>query len=312
VRGGTGSECVEELGPGRRGRRPPGDRAVLGGAGRAGRRAGAALAGAPARPAGRSPCQQAFGGGARHRLVSIDRLPATLVRLRDGVTQDVLACWVRVPRSTITPAAGEVRRPQGRSRLHRRGRVRLPAQVDGVADLGGQRAARPLDAPGSRCATRRHTRPRDSGPSPARPTPRPPGALVLTDPAGRLLFCAQARSGAIHQLTQVCLAGRVELAASRASPCWLTPTIRGFSVQIAGSGRKRLLSRRRADQLGRPSVVVRIRRRPVDLVRCERAAVPAPAEALCGPVRRLGLVGRRDALLLHQEPFPAARKGVVN
>jgi hypothetical protein len=59
------------------------------------------------------PCQQAVGAGARHRLVFLDRLPATLVRLRDGVTQDVLACSVRVSRSTITPAVGEVRQPQG-------------------------------------------------------------------------------------------------------------------------------------------------------------------------------------------------------
>ena len=44
-------------------------------------------------------------------------------------------------------------------------------------------------------------------------------ALVLTDAEGRLLFCAQIRPGAIHHLTQVCQAGRVELAASRASPC---------------------------------------------------------------------------------------------
>jgi hypothetical protein len=174
------------------------------------------------------PRRRAVGAGARYRLVFLNRLLATLVHLRHGVTHDVLACWVRVPRSTITPAVGEVRQPQGRSRLHHRGRVRLPAQANGVADLGGQRAARPLDAPGSRCATRRHTRPRDSGPSPARPAPRPPRTLFLTDPAGRLLFCAQTRPGAIHHLTQVRQAARVELAASRASPCWLTPGYQGL------------------------------------------------------------------------------------
>ena len=38
-------------------------------------------------------------------------------------------------------------------------------------------------------------------------------ALVLTDPAGRLLFCGQTRPGAIHDLTQVRQAGSVELLA---------------------------------------------------------------------------------------------------
>ena len=50
-----------------------------------------------------------MGAGARHRLVFLDRLPATLVHLRHGVTHDVLACWLGVSRSTITRAIGEVR-----------------------------------------------------------------------------------------------------------------------------------------------------------------------------------------------------------
>jgi hypothetical protein len=41
--------------------------------------------------------------------VFTDRLPATLVHLRHGVTHDVLACWSGVSRSTITRAVGEVR-----------------------------------------------------------------------------------------------------------------------------------------------------------------------------------------------------------
>ena len=39
----------------------------------------------------------------------LDRLLATLVHLRHGVTHDVLACWFGVSRSTITRAIGEVR-----------------------------------------------------------------------------------------------------------------------------------------------------------------------------------------------------------
>jgi hypothetical protein len=147
--------------------------------------------------------------------------------------------------------------------------VRLPAQADGVTDLGGQRAARPARCTQVRVrdpAARKAARQRFvSGKARA----KPPRTLFLTDPAGRLLLCAQTRPGAIHQLTQVCPAGRVELAASRASPCRLTPTIRGSSVQIAGPGRGRSLSRRRADQLRRPTVVMRIRRRSMIFVRCE-------------------------------------------
>jgi DDE superfamily endonuclease len=41
--------------------------------------------------------------------VFVDRLLATLVHLRHGVTHDVLACWFGVSRSTITRAVGEVR-----------------------------------------------------------------------------------------------------------------------------------------------------------------------------------------------------------
>ncbi|MEU2159399.1 transposase family protein [Streptomyces sp. NPDC019396] len=55
------------------------------------------------------PRQRAVGAGAKHRLVFIDRLLATLVHLRHGATHDVLACWFGVDRSTITRAIGEVR-----------------------------------------------------------------------------------------------------------------------------------------------------------------------------------------------------------
>ncbi|MFH8394375.1 transposase family protein [Streptomyces sp. NPDC018036] len=49
------------------------------------------------------------GAGAKHKLVFVDRLLATLVHLRHGATHHVLACWFDVDRSTITRAIGEVR-----------------------------------------------------------------------------------------------------------------------------------------------------------------------------------------------------------
>ena len=54
------------------------------------------------------PRRRAVGAGAQYRLVFLDRLLATLVHLRHGVTHDVLACWLGVSRSTITRAIGEV------------------------------------------------------------------------------------------------------------------------------------------------------------------------------------------------------------
>ncbi|WP_405437296.1 transposase family protein [Streptomyces avidinii] len=55
------------------------------------------------------PRKRAVGADAKHRLVFIDRLLATLVHLRHGASHDVLACWFGVDRSTITRAIGEVR-----------------------------------------------------------------------------------------------------------------------------------------------------------------------------------------------------------
>ncbi|GAA2109113.1 hypothetical protein GCM10009802_05320 [Streptomyces synnematoformans] len=53
------------------------------------------------------PRRRAVGAGAKHKLVFVDRLLATLVHLRHGVTHDVLACWFGVDRATITRAIGE-------------------------------------------------------------------------------------------------------------------------------------------------------------------------------------------------------------
>jgi hypothetical protein len=52
------------------------------------------------------PRRRAVGAGARYRLVFVDRLLATLVHLRPGVTSDVLACRLAVFRWTITRPIG--------------------------------------------------------------------------------------------------------------------------------------------------------------------------------------------------------------
>ena len=54
------------------------------------------------------PRKRAVGAGAKHRLVFVDRLLATLAHLRHATTHDELACWFGMDRSTITRAIGEV------------------------------------------------------------------------------------------------------------------------------------------------------------------------------------------------------------
>jgi DDE superfamily endonuclease len=61
-------------------------------------------------------------------------------------------------------------------------------------------------------------------------------ALVLTEPAGRLLCCGQTRPGAIHDLTQVRQAGLVELLALIPGVTLLADAgYQGLSTQTAGA-----------------------------------------------------------------------------
>jgi hypothetical protein len=159
------------------------------------------------------PRRRAVGAGARHRLVFIDRLLATLVHLRHGVTHDVLACWLGVSRSTITRAVGEVRPLLAERGCTVEGGVRLHTLADVVAHLGASGQLGLLDATEVRVrrpAAGRAGRQRFvSGKARANTVK----ALVITDADGRLLFCGQTRPGSIHDLTQVRQAGLVELLA---------------------------------------------------------------------------------------------------
>src|SRR3712207_6190757 len=136
VRGGAGSWYVQEPGPCRRCRRSPGDRTVDAGPGGAGRRAGPRWqACRDARLADR-PRRRAVGAGARYRLVFLDRLLATLVQLRHGVTHDVLACWFGVARSSITRAVGEIHPLLAERGCTVEGWIRLRTGADVIAHLG--------------------------------------------------------------------------------------------------------------------------------------------------------------------------------
>lgn len=53
------------------------------------------------------PRRRAVGAGAKHRLVFVDRLWATLVHVCHGTTDDVPTCWFGVDRSTVTRTISE-------------------------------------------------------------------------------------------------------------------------------------------------------------------------------------------------------------
>jgi hypothetical protein len=103
--------------------------------------------------------------------VFVDRLLATLVHLRHGVTHDVLACWFGVSRSTITRAVGEVRPLLAERGCTVEDGIRLRTLADVVAHLGASRQLGLLAPPRSECAARRPTRPVASGSSRARLAP---------------------------------------------------------------------------------------------------------------------------------------------
>jgi DDE superfamily endonuclease/Helix-turn-helix of DDE superfamily endonuclease len=182
------------------------------------------------------PRQRAIGAGARHRLVFIDRLLATLVHLRHGVTHDVLACWLGVSRSTITRAVGEVRPLLAERGCTVEGGLRLHTLADVVTYLGASGQLGLLDATEVRVrrpAAGRAGRQRFvSGKSRANTVK----ALVITDAGGRLLFCGQTRPGAIHDLTQVRQAGLIELLALVPGVTLLADAgYQGLSAQTAGA-----------------------------------------------------------------------------
>jgi hypothetical protein len=180
--------------------------------------------------------QRAMGAGARHWLVFVARLLATLVYLRHGVTHDVLACWFGVSRSTITRAVASYAHCWGERGCTVEDGVRLHTGADVVTHLGASRQLGLLDA--TEVRVRRPAAHKAgwtrffSGKAGANTVK----ALVITDAEGRLLCCGHTRPGAIHDLTQVRQAGLVDLLA-------LTPCVtlladagyQGLSTQTAGA-----------------------------------------------------------------------------
>jgi len=161
------------------------------------------------------PRRRAVGAGAKHKLVFVDRLLATLVHLRHGVTHDVLACWFGVDRSTITRAIGEIR-----PLLAMRGctvapdvRLRTLAEVVDHLSASGQigiidgteiRVRRP--------ATGRKDREKFiSGKNKQNAVK----SMVVTDADGRVMFCSPAEPASGADITHARQLGLVKLLANR-------------------------------------------------------------------------------------------------
>ncbi|MGW4027275.1 transposase family protein, partial [Streptomyces sp. NPDC005009] len=154
-----------------------------------------------------------MGAGAKHRLVFVDRLLATLANLRHATTHDVLACWFDVDRSTSTRAIAEVR-----PLLAERGctvspgvRLRTLAEVIGHLGADGKtgiivgteiRVRQPVGGRKDREAF-------VSGKNKQNTVK----TMIVTDGGGRVLFCNPARPGSRADITHARQLGLVKLLA---------------------------------------------------------------------------------------------------
>lgn len=160
------------------------------------------------------PRRRAVGAGAKHKLVLVDRLLATLVHLRHGATHDVLACWFGVDRSTITRAIGEMR-----PLLAMRGctvvpDVRLRTLAEVIDHLGASGQTGIIDGTESRvrcpAAGRKDREKFISGKNKQNAVK----SMVVTDADGRLLFCSPAEPASCADITHARQLGLVKLLAN--------------------------------------------------------------------------------------------------
>ncbi|MFK0239187.1 transposase family protein [Streptomyces vinaceus] len=176
------------------------------------------------------PRKRAVGAGAKHRLVFVDRLLATLVHLRHGATHDVLACWFGVDRSTITRAIGEVR-PLLAARgctitagVRLRTLARPSSGQTGIIDGTEIRVRRPA-------AGRKDREKFISGKNKQNAVK----AMVLTDASGRLLFCSPAQPASCADITHARRLGLVKhLAGGPAVEILADAGYQGLGAQTGG------------------------------------------------------------------------------
>ncbi|MDU9000804.1 transposase family protein [Streptomyces mirabilis] len=157
--------------------------------------------------------KRAVGAGAKHQLVFVDRLLATLVHLRHGATHDVLACWFGVDRSTITRAIGEVRPLLAERGCSVTPGVRLQTLAQVVDHLGTTGKTRIID--GTEIRVRRPTAGRKdqdkfiSGKNKQNAVK----SMVVTDGEGHVLYCSPSEPGSCADITHARQLGLVRLLA---------------------------------------------------------------------------------------------------
>ncbi|MET8898345.1 transposase family protein [Streptomyces albogriseolus] len=155
--------------------------------------------------------KRAIGAGAKHRLVFVDRLLATLVHLRHAVTHDVLACWFEVDRSTITRAIGEVRPLLVERGCTVSSGVRLRTLAEVIDHLGSSGKSGIID--GTEIRVRRPAagrKDRDRFVS-GKNKQNAVKTMVVTDREGRVLFCSPTEPGSCADITHARQLGLVKL-----------------------------------------------------------------------------------------------------
>ncbi|MEU6520520.1 transposase family protein [Streptomyces sp. NPDC046978] len=157
--------------------------------------------------------ERAVGAGAKHRLVFVDRLLATLVHLRHGTTHDVLACWFSVDRSTITRAIGEIRPLLAERGCTVSPDVRLRSLAEVVDHLGVTGKVGIID--GTEIRVRRPAagrKDRDKFVS-GKNKQNAVKSMIVTDGEGRVLFCSPTKPGSCADITHARQLGLVQLLA---------------------------------------------------------------------------------------------------
>ncbi|WP_308311726.1 transposase family protein [Streptomyces sp. ISL-111] len=147
------------------------------------------------------PRKRTVGAGAKHRMVFVDRLLATLVHLRHGVTHDVLACWFGVDRSTVSRAIGKVRPLLAERGCTISPDVRLRTLAEVVDHLGQAGKTGIID--GTEIRVRRPAvghKDRDRFIS-GKNKQNAVKTMVFTDGDGRLLFCSPTTPGSCADIT---------------------------------------------------------------------------------------------------------------
>ncbi|MFE0691820.1 transposase family protein [Streptomyces xiamenensis] len=157
------------------------------------------------------PRHRAMGAGAKHKLVFVDRLLATLVHLRHGAIHDVLACWFGVDRSTITRAIGEVRPLLATRGCTVAPDVRLRTLAEVIDHLGTSGKTGIID--GTEIRVRRPAAGRKDREKfiSGKNKQNAAKSMVVTDAAGRLLFCSPSMPASCADITHARKLGLVEL-----------------------------------------------------------------------------------------------------